>query len=190
MAIEEVEQVPSETYVADGQFEEERIMDERAQKPRTLDSTTLRVPISTIEVPEPVMVGPGSPICEAVEAMQKGKFGAVLVAEGGKLVGIFTERDVIAKIAGKGLDWKKVPVKDYMTPRPESLPMNANLAFALNMMTIGGYRHVPIVDGQNCPVGIVSMKDVVRYICGFFEKEVANLPPRPNLVKPRKVEDG
>lgn len=185
------EQVPSETYVPDGQFEEERIMAERSAAPRALDSKTLRVPISTLALPKPFTLSPKAMICEAVEAMQKGNFGAVLVVDAaGKVTGIFTERDVITKIAGKGLDWKKTALEPYMTANPETLEADANMAFCLNMMTIGGYRHVPIVDADKKPVAVVSIRDVVRYITSFFEKEVTNLPPRPHLLKPTKREDG
>ena len=183
--------VPSETYVPDGQFEEERIMAERAAAPRTLDASTLRVPISTLALPKPFTLTANAVICDAVNAMQEGNFGAVLIVDAaGKLTGIFTERDLISKIAGKGLDWKKTPLEAYMTANPEALEADANMTFCLNMMTIGGYRHVPIVDANKKPVAVVSIRDVVRYITGFFEKEVTNLPPRANLLKPTKREDG
>ncbi len=183
--------VPSETYVPDGQSEEERIMAERAAAPRTLDANTLRVPLSLLALPKPFTLTTKAMICEAVDAMQKGNFGAVLIVDAsGKLAGIFTERDVISKIAGKGLDWQKTTLEAYMTANPEALEADGNMAFCLNMMTIGGYRHVPIVDANKKPLAVVSIRDVVRYITGFFEKEVTNLPPRAHLLKPTKREDG
>lgn len=199
--IGEEKHVPDETYVPDAQYEEERIMDERARPPRVLDAQALRVPLTTLELPDPVSVTPGTSVREAVEVMQKGNFGCVLVTNGGavkrgdvrtggELLGIFTERDVLKKIAGKRFDWGKEPVSKFMTERPETVEEDANLAFCLNMMTMGGYRHVPIVDADGLAIGVVSIKDVVGYISGFFEKEVANLPPRPHLLKPTKREDG
>lgn len=171
--------------------EEERIMAERSAKPKQLSSDSLRVPLKVLPLPKPVTVKAMDTVADAVEKMQKGHFGAVLVVgDGGKLAGIFTERDVLFKLAMKGKDWKTEKVSAWMTPNPESLPNDASLAFALNMMTEGGYRHVPIVDAQGVPVAICSMKDVVRYISGFFEKEVKNLPPRPGLLHPDKPEGG
>ncbi len=184
------EQVPNETYVPDGMWEEERIMAERTAEPRTLDAKTLRAAVSTLGLGKPVTVGPAAVICDAVLLMQKDKFGCVLVIENEKLVGIFTERDVLLKLAGKGLDWKVETVANFMTPNPETLDESANLAFVLNVMTVGGFRHVPIVDKEKRPTAVVSMKDVVRYLTSFFEKEVQNLPPRPNLLHPRKRESG
>lgn len=180
-----------EEFLPDELYEEQRIMEERAQPPRTLGSHTLRVPISTLGLGKPVAVTANATIHDAIEAMQKGRFGAVLVTGGdGKVAGIFTERDVLMKLAGKGKDWKAERVDAWMTAKPETLPVDASLAFALNMMTEGGYRHVPLVDADQKPVAVLSMKDVVRYICSFFEKEVKNLPPRPNLVDPTKKEGG
>lgn len=171
--------------------EEERIMAERSAKPKGLNSDSLRVALKVLPLPKPVTVKVTETVADAIEKMQQGHFGAVLVVgDGGKLAGIFTERDVLFKLALKGKDWKKEPVSAWMTPNPENLPDSASLAFALNMMTEGGYRHVPIVDAEGVAVAICSMKDVVRYISGFFEKEVKNLPPRPGLLHPEKPDGG
>ncbi len=175
-----------EEFVPDELYEEERIMQERAAAPRTLGSHTLKVPISTLPLPKPISVATSTTVQEAVQTMQKGGFGAVLVVDSKKLVGIFTERDVLLKLAAKGKDWKKEKIGAWMTKNPESLPVSASLAFALNLMSEGGFRHVPLVDDKNQPVSVISVKDIVRYLCGFFEKEIKNLPPRPNLLRPDK----
>lgn len=181
---EATERVPSETYVPDAMWEEERIMAERSSPPRSLGTQDLRVPVSKLELGPPTSVKPGATLREAIALMQKGEFGCVLVCDDGKLAGVFTERDLLLKIAGKRLDWDKENVEKYMTPNPETLPETANLAFVLNVMTIGGFRHVPIVDEAGRPVYVVSIKDVVKYLCTFFEKEVQNLPPRPEILHP------
>jgi CBS domain-containing protein len=184
---------PSTTSVHDHEFipeelaEEEAIMAERAARPKALDSHTLKVPIRVLDLQKAETVKIGASVAETVEVMQKGRFGAVLVTgKDGKLAGIFTERDVLLKLAGKGKDWKKETVDTWMTSKVESLPDSASLAFALNMMTEGGYRHVPIVDKDSKPLSVLSIKDAVRYLCSFFEKEVKNLPPRPGLLHPTK----
>lgn len=181
----DVDYLPSELA------EEEKIMAERAAKPKQLAADSLRVALKVLPLPKPVTVKATESVSDAVEKMQAGHFGAVLVVHAdGKLAGIFTERDVLFKLALKGKDWKKESVSAFMTGNVESLPYDASLAFALNMMTEGGYRHVPIVDKEGVAVAICSMKDVVRYITGFFEKEVKNLPPRPGLLHPEKPDSG
>jgi CBS domain-containing protein len=181
-----VERVPSETYVPDAMWEEERIMAERSSPPRTMGSYDLRVPVRDLALGPPVTVPPTATIRKAIAHMQEGGFGCVLVLapEDGTLVGIFTERDLLLKIAGKKLDWDAQLVRDFMTPDPETLNEAANLAFVLNRMTSGGFRHVPIVDGDRKPICVVSVRDVMRYISSFFEKEVENLPPRPEILHP------
>jgi CBS domain-containing protein len=177
-------------YVPDGLFEEEQIMAERAARPKTLNSHTLCAPLSTLGLERPIIVAPHERICDAVEKMQRDSNDCVLVAQAGVLVGIFTERDILVKLAGKGLDWKTEQVAGHMTGNPETLSSAANMAFALNVMATGGFRHVPIVDEAMHPVAVVSMKDVVKYLTSFFEEEVVNLPPRPGLLHPRTREGG
>jgi len=186
MGVNHKEKSVEEEFVPDELYEEERIMQERAAAPKTLGSHTLKVPISTLSLPAPISVSPTTTVNDAVQTMQKGRFGAVLVVEDKKLVGIFTERDVLLKLAAKGKDWKQEPIRDWMTKNPEALPVSASLAFALNLMSEGGFRHVPLVNDANEAVSVLSMKDIVRYLCSFFEKEIKNLPPRPNLLHPDK----
>lgn len=178
--------VPSENYVPDAMWEEERIMGERCAPPRTMGSYELRVPVRDLGLGPAVTVTPDTTIRAAIAHMQDGSFGCVLVVApaDGTLVGIFTERDLLVKIAGKKLDWDVQRVRDYMTPDPETLPETANLAFVLHSMTSGGFRHVPIVDHDRKPICVISVRDVMHYICSFFEKEVENLPPRPEILHP------
>jgi CBS domain-containing protein len=87
----------------------------------------------------------------------------LIVDGGGRLEGIFTERDCLIKVIGLEGDLSS-PVSKYMTKHPISERPEASLAFVLNLMSNGGFRHVPIVDQDNMPIGIVSIKDVVDYI--------------------------
>jgi CBS domain-containing protein len=102
------------------------------------------------------------------------------VVREGRLAGIFTERDVLTKIAGRGLDFTKISVGAYMTPDPEALSPEHKVAYALNKMVVGGYRHVPIIDGERRPVAVMSVRDVVEFIVERFPAEVINLPPDPD----------
>ena len=180
-----VERVPGESYVPDAMWEEERIMAERSSPARTLGAYDLRVSVKNLALPKPVTILASTTIREAVALMQNGSFGSVLVVKADRtLEGIFTERDMLLKISGHRLDWDREIVGDYMTTDPETLGESANLAFVLNMMTSGGFRHVPIVDEQKRPLFVVSIRDVVKYICSFFSKEVENLPPRPEILHP------
>ncbi|TMB20289.1 MAG: CBS domain-containing protein [Deltaproteobacteria bacterium] len=90
--------------------------------------------------------------------------------------GIVTERDFIMKL-GQGDE--KRSVRDFMTPDPEVLSPDDPIVYALNKMSVGGFRHVPLVTEAGQPVGVVSAKDIIDYIADFFPNEVLTVPPDP-----------
>jgi CBS domain-containing protein len=148
----------------------------------------LKRPLSVIPPGEALMIESPAPILEAVQLMSDRHTGCVLVVRAGKLKGIFTDRDVVSRVVAAGVDPAKTAVRRVMTPSPETLRPTDSIAFALNLMSLGGYRHIPLVDKSGAPVGIVSVKDIVGYLVGFFPKSVINLPPRPRANYTRERE--
>ena len=155
---------------------------------RVFDEEMLREPVTVLEPREPVVVEPQTPAVEAIKKMQDERLGCVLVVRSNKLKGIFTERDVLTQVVGKGIDASKTPVRKLMTPNPESLRPTDSIAYALNKMSLGDYRHAPLVDNARVPVGVISVKDIVNYLVSFFPKSVMNLPtlPRQNYTQERE----
>jgi CBS domain-containing protein len=139
---------------------------------------TLSLPVRLVPPKTPVVVGQEETVFEAILKMQENRIGAVLV-ETPEGLGIVTERDIIMKIPGKGRLSKDVQVKEIMTPDPVTLHPEDSIAFAMNYMAVGGYRHLPILDDAGCPVGILSVRDLLRFIVEFFPQEVISLPPKP-----------
>lgn len=138
-------------------------------------------PVSSLVQGPAVTIGSDATVQEAVECLQQKHIGCVLVAApDGKLAGIFTERDLLNRVAGRRLDWRAVRIADYMTRDPESLRADDRIVWALNLMHVGGYRHVPLVDSSNQPVGVVSVKDIVSFLVELFPAAVLNLPPDPH----------
>jgi len=152
------------------------IVTERAadQEGPVLDQRALREPTHRLRPRPPLAVPLGAPLADAVRLMRDNRVGCVLVVDGAYLVGIVTERDLLMKLHGADLDR---PVDDLMTRDPETLHPDDPIAFALNLMSDGGFRHVPLVDPQRRPVGIVSVKDVVNYLVDYFPKTVFTVPP-------------
>jgi CBS domain-containing protein len=107
---------------------------------------------------ELVAVSPRATIAEAATVMGTGHVGAALVMDGDSLVGIFTERDILRALASD-FDAAGHVVSHWMTERPTTLHPRADTGEALGLMLSGGFRHVPVVDGEQV-VGIVSMRDV------------------------------
>ncbi len=161
---------------------------EQAEKGQ-LKGAFLRHPLSELGLTRPLSVPPDATVADAVRSMVDNHTGCVCVAEAGRLVGIFTERDVVYKIAGKGLDPAKVRVREAMTSDPEVLRPEDGMVYCLSKMTVGGFRHVPLVDEGGRPMGIVAMRDIVRYIVSLFPEAVLNNPPDPSL-ELHKTADG
>ncbi|MCI0707969.1 MAG: CBS domain-containing protein [Ignavibacteriae bacterium] len=145
---------------------------------KALDSRTFTQAIKNLNLHKPVEIGPAQTVADAVKLMQQNKVGCVLVTEGGKMVGIFTERDILTRVFGKK-DIEKLKVKDVMTAKPEAFEHEDSIAYVLNAMTVGGYRHVPVVDEKGKPVAVLSVKDIMSFIIEHFPEEVLNLPPEP-----------
>jgi CBS domain-containing protein len=104
---------------------------------------------------------------EAISRMIERKIGCLLIESDGALAGIVTERDVLNKLAPdlSGLDR---PVSEFMTAAPEALTSRDSIAYALHAMDSGGYRHMPIVDDKGRPTGIISIRDILRFLCVRF----------------------
>jgi CBS domain-containing protein len=99
---------------------------------------------------------------DAIARMHADEIDCVLVTEGDRLVGIFTDRDAVLKVAGRPPGM--VPLRDVMTRDPVVLRHDDPIAVAIHKMAVGGFRHIPIVDGGNLPTGVVSARDVFRHI--------------------------
>ncbi len=148
----------------------------------------LKQPLLVVPPGEAVLVESPAPVLEAVQLMNERHIGCVLVVQSGKLKGILTDRDVVSRVVAARVDPAKTAVRRVMTANPETLRPTDSIAFALNLMNLGGYRHIPLVDKAGAPVGMVSVKDIVGYLVGFFPKSVINLPPAPRANYTRERE--
>jgi CBS domain-containing protein len=125
------------------------------------EDTILGEHLAGLGVGNPEIVAPTVPVAEAIRQMHAAGRDCLLVCDAGRLVGIFTDRDAVVKVAGKHLD--AFDVRDFMTPDPVVLRRDDTLAVAIHKMAVGGFRHIPIVDGDE-PIGVVSAADVFRHI--------------------------
>jgi len=145
------------------------------------DEKLLQAPISVLSRRIPMVFSEGDSVQSAVRAMQAEHRGVVLISEDGTrqtpLVGIFTERDVLLRVVDRGRHPGSVCLREVMAKNPESLPRTAPVAAVLNKMSVGGFRHVPIIDNRGRPVFVVSVRDVVEYLVDSFPTEILNLPP-------------
>jgi CBS domain-containing protein len=99
-------------------------------------------------------------IAAASRTMKKHDIGALMVVDGGLLVGIFTERDAVFRVLAEGKNPAKTSLADVMTTRPKTIAPDRAIDEALLMMHDGGFRHVPVVDGGK-PLGMISARDAL-----------------------------
>lgn len=122
--------------------------------------TTVREVMST----ELITVAPSAMMSQAVGTMSKAGVGSILVLEGGALMGIFTERDVVRAFDQLHADPARVsPISKGMTRDPKTIDPDATVGEAMDRMLDGGFRHLPVMEGRML-VGIVSMRDLARSI--------------------------
>lgn len=157
------------------------------------DAGLLRERLGVIPSQRPVTLAPDATVTEAMRAMQREHRGCVVVTDDGtrasKLVGIFTERDVLFRIVDKGRNPAALPIGEVMTPNPETLSVHATVAYVLNKMSVGGFRHIPVVDDEHRPTVVISVRDVVTFLVDAFPREVLNLPAEP-APPPQRAREG
>ena len=128
-----------------------------------VERSLMHDPVSVLRPRAPVTLGAGATVGEAIRTLLANDVGALpVVDDGGALLGIFSERDLLTKVAGQD-DYSARPVREAMTANPESVRETDTLAFALHKMDIGGYRHLPVVR-EGRVVGMVSVRDLLRHI--------------------------
>ncbi|MDE0638534.1 MAG: CBS domain-containing protein [Candidatus Poribacteria bacterium] len=141
-----------------------------------MNARTLSLPISTLDYKQPTTVQVGSPVSDAIDIMQAEGFGCILVVDSEqRLAGILTDRDLLLHVCGKRLDPTILNVEDIMTSTPESLRASDPIAFALNLMHLGHFRHVPLCiwddQHQEFPIGLISTRDILDHMAIFIENQ-------------------
>lgn len=106
-------------------------------------------------------VEPNDTIKKTVKIMSAGKIGGIIVVSKGKIVGIFTERDVLRKVVAKGLDVNKTKIKSVMTKRVFTVEKDADIIEAINLMVEKNIKKLPVVH-EGKMVGIITATDILR----------------------------
>jgi CBS domain-containing protein len=137
--------------------------------------------VSRLEPTAPHRIESRQSVREAIELMRAEQVGCLLVCEQGKLVGVFTERDLMGRVVavGKAL---AASIGEVMTTDPVTVFAKDSIRVAIRKMQQGGYRHLPVVDENHRPTGVLSVKRIVHYLAEHYPAAIYNLPPDPGSV--------
>jgi CBS domain-containing protein len=159
-----------------GQKRVPRTPEDKTDAPRRVREDS----INLLETDDYVCIQPSTTLSEAIERMREDEGGCAIICEETRIVGIFTERDLLTKIIGEQVDMSS-PVSQWMTTTVETLTPAATIGDAVRVMNEKGHRNIPVVkDGQL--VGSISVFDVITYLAESYPKETMNLPPVPAQV--------
>jgi CBS domain-containing protein len=125
----------------------------------------------------PVVVAGDKTVPEVLQLMRAAHASCVIVCEGERLAGIFTERDALRWMAEPGKSDSRL--SERMARHPVALRENDSVGHAIELMSEGGYRHLPIVDAKNSPRGVLAVRGIVHYLIDHFPQTIYNLPPEP-----------
>ena len=158
---------------------------------RKLEDALLSDEVRLLAPSEPIRLSPDDSVADAVTRMvDNRRAGVVIVDANGRLIGIFTERDLLTRVVRQGRDLARTRLAEVMTPEPEALAPDDRICFAINRMHNAGYRTVPLVDGEHRPIGIVTVNDVVAWLARIFPEAILNLRPGDRVKRPAQMDSG
>lgn len=134
---------------------------------------------------QPLATTADDSVGNVMKLLKAQRTGAMLICDGTKLVGIFTERDAL-RLMATSTDLS-TPVRNVMSSPPATIAATATVGEAIRRMAEGNYRHLPIVADELKPTGVLAVHGIVHYLVDHFPETVYNLPPEPNA-RPRERE--
>lgn len=137
--------------------------------------------IRDLGIESPITVAGEDPISAAIDVLRRKSKGCALVCNPvGKLLGIFTERDILTRVLAKGRSLDDA-VSSVMSVTPDSVRPTDGVRDVIRRMTTGGYRHMPVVDEHDQVLGVISVRRIVNYLIEHFPMAIYNLPQSPQI---------
>jgi len=158
-----------------------RLEAEESPGPSELESALANDTLADVVTQPPLILEGGTSLADAIGKMRDERRACVLVVEAGKLTGVFTERDILMKVAATSMDLGRTRLEEVMTRDPVTLPADSSVAYALNLMVLEGFRHIPMVDEDEHPVAVVSMRNLIEYLGSFYSRDLLTIAPHPHL---------
>jgi len=137
------------------------------------------VEVTALEIEPPIVMDAQTPLRDILIQMRERQYGCAVITRDDKLVGIFTERDVLLRVLGKEGILER-PVSEVMTADPVCVGPDDPIRRAAFHMRHEDCRHVPVVEEGGKVVTCVRHKDIIRYLMEHFAQHALNVPPDPD----------
>jgi CBS domain-containing protein len=158
---------------------------------RKLEGALVNDTVKLLAPSEPIKLTEETTVHEAITQMaEKGRASVVIVDAAGRLIGIFTERDVLRRVAVAGRDPRQTRLREVMTRNPEALSPDDLICYAINRLHHAGYRTLPLVDAQHHPLGVMTVNDIVQWLADLFPEAIVNLRPGGKIKRPSEQDAG
>lgn len=108
-------------------------------------------------------LSPNATVLEAAKKMSANKVGSILIMDHDRLLGIFTERDLVNRVIAEGKDYKTTKIADVMSTELTTVSENESVTRCYEIMNQKHCRHLPIVNGDNKVIGVLSMRDLLDW---------------------------
>jgi len=152
------------------------VLDEPAAA-SAIEASIMKESLAALKPKKPVIVAPDTTVAEAVAKLCEHNIGCVLVGDADHVQGILSERDVLLRVADRYDQVAGEPVSTLMTPEPRMLDVETPIAFALNHMAVGDFRHVPVTT-EGRLVGIISVRDLLTFLSEWYPDLIRAEPAR------------
>ncbi len=158
---------------------------------RKLEGALVRDTVKLLAPSEPIRLSADTTVHDAIAQMADKRRAAVVIVDGeGRLIGIFTERDLLRRVAVPGRDPRRTRLGEVMTPDPESLAPDDLICYAINRLHHAGYRTIPLVDEEHRPIGVMTVHDIVQWLAELFPEAIVNLRPGGKIKRPQETDGG
>jgi CBS domain-containing protein len=134
-----------------------------------------------LNLTEFTQVESGASVRATIEKMRQENHNCAFVTNQGRLVGIFTDRDILRKVVAAPESWDQ-PIETVMTAQPLTVNTSDPADTALNLMNEKHFRNVPVLDNKGTVIGNLTHYAIVKYLADRFPESVYNLPPEPDRV--------
>jgi CBS domain-containing protein len=128
-----------------------------------LERRIMKDRVRDLTLRDPLLVPPATPVGETLRRLVDRSVGCAVVVEDGRVVGIFTERDLLERLNAQAAEMADRPISEFMSRPVETLELDDRVAFAVNKMDLGGYRHLPILS-EGRVVGLISVRNILSHI--------------------------